>query len=250
MAKSKKSIVTETKEAPETVTGTALVIAKPEPKASGNAEGEQRSSAPKSALNKLIDKALLSVGNIVQALTEAEPNVAAAAMASMIHALKHGDTTPADRLVKGILAKNHPAARAVAFELVAWFRGCSPLRWETSAPYKCYLNTDPEKGPVDFDEAKASEAAYYETAQAKKARAVGEAAHKKSLADADMKMMMNRAAGLITFFNNIVTGKDDRKIKAGEEPKMRDFAGKINEVLKHFGGSDAVVDIAESKKAA
>lgn len=221
--------------------GTAVVMTLPTLKGRGASE-----------LNKLIEAAIRGAKNVVQSITAVEPLIAKAANATLDHFAKHGDAMPADRLVKGLILLNHPASTAMARELMAWYRPISNIRWDSKHPFKVKVLKDGDEGYSDKepDVAKGEETPFNETKQAKSARSMAEKAHANALKPADLSMMVGRAAGTIAFLNNILTGKDERKIKPGEQPKMERFAKALNGVLKDFGGEEAAVPLVKAKKAA
>lgn len=197
----------------------------------------------------LIEDALTAAKSVVTAVQRSEPHVQKALVACVSHFAEHKDARPADRLVKGLMALNHPAAMSMAREVVAHFRTNSPIRWDAKG--KLTVLKEGQEGYKAPDAAAAEETNYYETPQAKRARSAAEAAHKNNLKEADLNMVLKRTAGSsIGFINNILRGKDERKIKEGELPKIKRFAARINEVLKEFGGDTAVVEIAKPERKA
>lgn len=194
----------------------------------------------------MIDKAIVGVRAMVQAVQRSEPLIAAAAQGCLEHFKKHGDMGPADRLKKGIEAVGHPAASASARELQAWFRGCSPIQWDLKG--KVFKNKDETKGKIEVDQAKADEAAFFETKQAKAARVAMDRAHGNAMKAADLGFLIGRTAGVVKTLNNMLTGEDARKIKAGALEGMTDFVTDLNKVLKKFGGTKSVVPVVEVTK--
>jgi hypothetical protein len=192
-----------------------------------------------------IEKALKGARNLVQTAQQLEPLITDASNKCLIHCQEHGDAMPADRLVKGLMACGHPTTSSLAREVIAWFSGNSPIRWDSKKNVR--VLKEGEDGYKPFDIAKAEEAGPHETPAAKRARDVAAAAHRNSLAAADMGMLVKRTSGVITFLNNMITGKDERPIKDGELPKMKKLATRLNDVLKEFGGETAVVPLAKPK---
>lgn len=209
-----------------------------------------RASKATSPLVTAIDKVCKSLGKAVDAVREAEVEIQSILVRCITHFEEHGDANPADRLVKGILLTNHPSSTALAREVMAHFRNNSPIRWETKSPYKLFVLKEGQEGYKAPDVAKAEEVAFNETPQALRARAIGQAAQSKALEEATLAMMVKRAAGSITFLNNMLSGKDERKVKPGELPKMERFAKGLNALVKDFAGESAVVPLVKAKKAA
>lgn len=212
-----------------------------------------RASKATSPLVTAIDKVCRSLKSGVDMIREAEIEIQKVLVRCIEHLEAHGDANPADRLVKGILLTNHPSSTALAREVIAHFRNNSPIRWESKSPYKLFVLKEGQEGYKAPDTAKAGEVPFNETPQAIKARSIGQAAQQRALEDATLSMMVKRAAGVIGFLNNMRTGKDERKIKVGEEAKMDRFAKALNGVLKDFGGEEAAVSIVKAdpkKKAA
>lgn len=219
----------------------ATVVSLPEVRKNGKASG----------LVTRIDKVCKAFSASVAAIRENEAEVQAILVQCIEHFEAHGDANPADRLVKGLLLINHPSSTATAREVMAHFRNHSPIRWEAKSPYKLFVLKEGQEGYKEPDVAKASEVAFSETPQAMRARAIGQAAQNQALKEADLPMILKRTAGAITFLNNILTGKDERKVKPGELPKMEKFAKGLNNLLKDFGGDTAVVPLVKpAKKAA
>lgn len=224
------------------VTKTAEIVSLPQVRANGKS----------STLVSRIDKVCKAFQASVNAIRDNEVEVQKILIACIEHFEAHGDANPADRLVKGLLLINHPSSTATAREVMAHFRNNSPIRWESKSPYKLFVLKEGMEGYKAPDVAKATEVSFNETPQAMRARAIGQAAQNQALKDADLPMMLKRAAGVVTFFNNLRTGADARKIKTGEEAKMEKFAKSVNQLLKDMGGDTAVVAIAKptQKKAA
>jgi hypothetical protein len=193
-----------------------------------------KSNAKNASVIALIEKALKGARSMVQSIEQLEPHIAAAELACLTHAEAHGDAMPADRLVKGLIACNHPATTALSQEVVGWFRTFSPVRWDMKG--KVSVLKEGQEGYKPFEAEKAEATPFNETPAAKRARAASARAHKAAMKDADLKMMISRAQGVIAWFNNIVEGKDRRKVKTGEEAKMKKFAKALNTLTIDFVG--------------
>lgn len=205
-----------------------------------------KKTAKTSVVIGLIDKAIVGVRAMVQAVQQSEPLIAKAAIACVEHFDKHGDLGPADRLVKGIEAVGHPAATAASRELKAWFRGCSPIQWDLKG--KIFKNKDENKGKIEVDMPKASDKAFFETAQAVAARSAMDRAHNNSLKEASAKVLVNRIMGQLKWFNNVLDGTDENtKIKTGEEAKMKKIAKAVQAALVDVAGKDAVSEAKGDK---
>jgi hypothetical protein len=210
---------------------------------------EIRKSGKNSAVLALIESALRAARTMVQSVRELEPKIAKASQGALEHFDAHGDMGPADRLVKGLIACNHPTTTTVAREVMAWFKACSPIQWEGNGKGKVFKNKDEDKGQIETDLALAEEKAYFETPQAIRARQIGAAAQNNALKAADLGFMVNRLAGTIKTFNNMLTGSDQRKVKAGEVDQMTELSNDVNKLLKKYGGAKAIVPVAEVTKA-
>lgn len=208
-----------------------------------------RKSKATSPLVAAIERVCNSFRKSVESIRDNEAQVQKVMIDCLEHFGKHGDANPADRLVKGLLLINHPSSTASAREVMAHISANSPITWETKSPYKLVVLKDGMKGYKALDVAKAAEVAFNETPRAMRARAIGQAAQNQALKDADLTMVVKRAAGVVTFFNKMITGADDRKIKPGEDAKMVKFLKDLNQVVENYAPS-AVVPIAPLKKKA
>lgn len=214
------------------------VVSLPQVRANGKASG----------LVSQIDKFGRGLKATIQGMKEKETEAQRLLILCIEHFEKHGDANPADRLVKTILLENHPSSTAMAREVMAHFRNNSPIRWESKSPYKLFVLKANEEGYKAPDVAKAQEVAFNDTPQAQRARAIGQAAQSQALKEADLTMLVKRAAGVVTFWNRMVNGTDDRKIKPGEDAKMVKFLKEMNKIVEAYAPS-AVVPIAKSKAA-
>jgi len=207
---------------------------------------EIRSTAKNGAVLKAVDKALAGAKSLVQSALMLEPLIAEACKLCVEHASKHGDMMPADRLVKGLIAQNHPTTTALSREVIGWFRQFSPIQWDAKG--KVFKNKDEAKGKVEYLVEEAGKTAFNETAQAVRARKAADDSHKNNMKPADAKMFVGRIMGQIKWFQNLIDGTDERGVKDGEVAKMKKIAKAVQSTLTDVVGKE-VVDSTDKKAA-
>jgi len=216
------------------------------PATTENVVPEIRSNAKNGLVLKAVDKALAGAKSLVQSALLLEPLIAEASKLCVEHAAKHGDMMPADRLVKGLIAQNHPTTTVLSREVIVYFRQFSPIQWDAKG--KVFKNKDESKGKTEYLVEEASKTAFNETAQAKRARAAADATHKQNMKPADAKMFVGRIMGQIKWFQNLIDGTDERGVKDGEVAKMKKIAKAVQSTLTDVVGKE-VVDSTDKKAA-
>lgn len=186
-----------------------------------------------------IERALKAAKTFVQSAVLLEPELNKAAVLCVEHFGKHGDTGPADRLIKGLLACNHPTTTAMVNELKVWFRLNSPIQWDRQG--KVFKNKDESKGRIDTNEEPSKADAFYETPQAKRARDAMARAQKAALKDFTAKMLVNNIIGAsLGRVKAMESGKDQRKIAEGEGTKINRIIKAVTKALTEVASDDAV----------
>ena len=224
----------------------ALVKTKTELKAGEITVPDVKSNKKTASVLKLVDTAIAGAKTFAQSANQLEAAISKAVAACLQHQVDHGDAMPADRLIKGLLLVNHPSVDALAAEAVAWFKLHSNIRWDAKRKLSVL-----KKGDEGFnEEVKPEEAAKQginETPAAIRRRSAERLNTANTMKDADSTMFVNRIMGQIKWFSGMLEGKDDRKIKTGEEAKMKRIAKAVQAALVDVAGKDAVT-AATAKK--
>jgi hypothetical protein len=208
-------------------------------KTKGTTEGTEKHSAASMKDAKqvlaLIDKAITGVKTTVQSLVALEALVHDAASGCILHAEKHGDTGPADRLMKGLEENPHPLTKNLSAELAAWFREFSPIRWNAKKQIKLLKEGDPDYAA--FNTKESQETPFNKRPQAIKARAIATNAGRNALKPVDTNMMQARLDGNVKFLEN--AKKPDangqvRGIANGQDALLKGMAEAASEAAKKY----------------
>lgn len=159
----------------------------------------------------LVGNALAGVAAHSQSARQLEEAIHKAAVACVTHAREHGDVMPMDRLVKGIPSDDHSVAM-FRFELVAWCRANSPIRWNAKGEPRQAKEGEADYKPYNdkLDEAKA----FFQTEQAVASREAAREAARRTLTPATFQTALNRAFGLRKWFNGLeVPSEKDGQVR-------------------------------------
>lgn len=185
---------------------------------------------------RLVDIAIAAAGATLQSVQQLELRIKEASEACLLHAEEYGDAMPADRLVKGLMGKNHPTTTSLARELVIWFNSNSPIRWNAKGQVR--IMKDTEEGYKPFDEVSAKETSFTETPQAERARKAADTAHKRALKPYTLKDFTGRLEGLRAQFKRAQEpdkNGDVRGIVKGDMPKIKSLLKAVDSMLIEEG---------------
>lgn len=161
----------------------------------------------------LIDKTVKGAKSVVQSVAEFEKLLHDCTSQCLDHCFTFGDIRPADRLLKELHELKDRNMTMIAGEVMHWFKINSNIRWDKNG--KCSLLKKGDKDWKEFtseDVSAAHAEPFNETASAKRARGMSDAAHKRGLQDVTFDVFKGRVEGLTRWFKGVGVANKDGEV--------------------------------------